>query len=291
MTGIDLERRAVTTADGRRLDVLVTGEPGAPAFVFHPGISNGVVALPGELDPAARGMRTVMYARPGYHGSTPRPGRAVADAAADTATVLDALGIDDFVTAGWSGGGPHALACAALLPDRCRATATIVSVAPGAGHGGLGGWHADTVENLRPLLRGDTEAFTAALERDAATRAGLRVTDLPELYVSAADKASLSGEFARWLAESLRTGYQAGVAGVREDWEACARDWGFDLTDARRVAVWHGDEDTSPVAHPAWLAEHIPGAELHLLPRQGHCSIIRRLPEIVDDLVRRSGVA
>ena len=121
----------VPAAGGRQLEVLVSGPEDGLPLVFHEGTPGGLVAFPPMVTAAAeRGLRTVMYARPGYGASTPQPGRRVADAAADVTAVLDALGAGDFVTAGWSGGGPHALACAALLPGRCRAAATIAGVAP-----------------------------------------------------------------------------------------------------------------------------------------------------------------
>jgi len=82
---------------------------------------------------AERGLRVVMCARPGYQGSDPQPGRTVAAVAGDVAAVLGELGAETFVTAGWSGGGPHALACAALLPGRCLAAATIAGAAASCG--------------------------------------------------------------------------------------------------------------------------------------------------------------
>jgi pimeloyl-ACP methyl ester carboxylesterase len=124
------QRVVVTTADGRRLDVLVSGPIEASALVVHSGIPTGLVALPSQLDPAAHGVRTVLYARPGYIRSTPHPERTVADAAKDTAAIVDALGIDTFINLGWSGGGPHALACAAPLADRCLATAVVAGFSP-----------------------------------------------------------------------------------------------------------------------------------------------------------------
>ncbi|MGA3221751.1 MAG: alpha/beta fold hydrolase [Acidimicrobiales bacterium] len=98
--------------------------------MFHSGAPMGLVPLPSFMDPAQCGLRTVLYARPGYASSSPHPWRSVADAAADTAVVLDAVGADRFVTLGWSAGGPHALACAALLPDRCLAAAVVGSAVP-----------------------------------------------------------------------------------------------------------------------------------------------------------------
>src|SRR4051812_23526270 len=130
------ETTAVRMRDGRELEVLQVGPADGLPFVLHLGTPGAAVDIPQVTRPAGeRGLRTVTYSRPGYAGSTPVPGRCVADAAADTAAVLDALGVDRFVTLGWSGGGPHALACAALLPGRCLTAGTPAGAAPDEGQG------------------------------------------------------------------------------------------------------------------------------------------------------------
>ena len=123
--------KSTVPAAGRQLDVLATGPQDALTVVLHNGTPAGLLAAPPVARAAAeRGLRLVLYARPGYGGSTPDPGRRVTDAAGDVAAVLDALGAAQFVTVGWSGGGPHALACAALLPGRCLAAASMAGAAP-----------------------------------------------------------------------------------------------------------------------------------------------------------------
>ena len=152
------EQSVLTTPDGRSLEVLTAGPPDGLPLLFHNGTPGGLVAFPPMIAIAAeRGLRTVMYARPGYGQSTAQPGRSVAGTVADAAVVLDHLGAEQFVTAGWSGGGPHALACAALLPGRCQSAATIAGVAPSdadefitAGWSG-GGPHALACAALLPV--------------------------------------------------------------------------------------------------------------------------------------------
>ena len=109
----------IETGDGRFLEALVSGPPDGTVLVLHTGTPCGLVPLPAGLDPAPMGIRTVLYARPGYGHSTPQAGRTVADAAGDTAAILDALEAGKFLNLGWSGGGPYALACDALLAERC----------------------------------------------------------------------------------------------------------------------------------------------------------------------------
>src|SRR5690349_15257334 len=121
----DPRHHDVTTPDGRTLAVLEAGPPQGLALVTHHGTPAAGRFFRPELESAeARGLRLLAFDRAGYGGSTPAPGRDVAAVAADVAAILDALGVDRFATYGWSGGGPHALACAALLPGRCLAGAT-----------------------------------------------------------------------------------------------------------------------------------------------------------------------
>jgi pimeloyl-ACP methyl ester carboxylesterase len=150
---VSTAKRMIQTPDGRWLEVLASDGDGLP-LLFHNGTPGGLTAFGPMTDAAAaRGLRTVMYARPGYGESTPQPGRQVADCAADAAAVLDQLGADRFLTIGWSGGGPHALACAARLPGRCLAAASLAGVAPS---------RADGLDWLAEMGPENIEEFSAA---------------------------------------------------------------------------------------------------------------------------------
>jgi pimeloyl-ACP methyl ester carboxylesterase len=202
----------------------------------------------------------------------------VADAANDTAAILDALQVDTFVTLGWSGGGPHALACAALLAKRCLATAVVAGLAP----------HPSEVwpDDAFPTTRQGGEAAGAAFEEDQAKEITTRPEDLAAMFPSEPDRACLLAEYAEWLASHTRSAWAAGIAGVRDDNKAFTLDRGFDLAEVRRVTVWQGDQDEMlPPAHAVWLAGHSPEAELRLLAGEGHLSIGLRFPEIVDNLL------
>jgi pimeloyl-ACP methyl ester carboxylesterase len=109
--------------------------------------------------------------------------------------------------------------------------------------------------------------------------------------VSDVDRARLTGEFADYLAESFRTALQTGTAGWRDDDVAFVTDWGFRLDDGQvPVAVWQGGQDRMvPYAHGEWLAEHVAGAEPHLLPDEESLSLaVGAVEEIIADLVRLS---
>jgi pimeloyl-ACP methyl ester carboxylesterase len=290
----DAERRLVTLPDGRDIDLLMAGPPDGLPLVMHEGTPVGLMPYPPTVQAAQdRHLRPILIARPGYERSTPRPGRRVADVAADVAAVLDALRLDTFVTIGWSGGGPHALACAALLPGRCLAAASVAAVAPfhapgldfGAGMG------PENIAEFEAALRGPA-ALTEFLDRESAgfsTVTGPAVAQALGGLIDDADRAVLTGAYADHLAAGLRAALSAGIAGWRDDDLAFVADWGFPLTGPEKlpVAIWQGDQDRMvPYAHGQWLAANIPGARAHLLPGEGHLTIsVSGIGAILDDLL------
>jgi pimeloyl-ACP methyl ester carboxylesterase len=267
--------------DGRTVELVVVGPPDGLPLVLHDGTPSAAVLYPPFADIAARhGLRTVLHARPGYAGSTARPGRSVADVAADVAVIVDALGADRFVTVGWSGGGPHALATAALLPDRCLGAATVAGVAPfaAAGLDWLAGMGAENVEEFGAAVAGEP-ALSAYLEKEAAALAEVAPADLAAALgdlVSDVDRNALTGDYAANLAASFRASVSTGIAGWRDDDLAFVADWGFGLDDFRvPVTIWQGGEDRMvPFEHGRWLAANVAGARVRLEPGEGHLSLL-----------------
>lgn len=279
------------SVDGRALDVLRHGPPDAFPLVFHCGTPNAPDEFPSLFDAVtANGWQLVAHARPGYAGSSRHEGRDVAAVAGDVAAILDAFGLDRFAVLGWSGGGPHALACAALLPDRCTAAASLAGVAP---------YDADGLDFLAGMGPENVEEFGAAAHDHAALRAflerfaaGLReitpeqVADELGGLIDHVDRAALTGDLAESLARMLRRAVSTGTDGWFDDDLAFVRPWGFDL-DAIRVpvSIWQGAHDMMvPFAHGQWLAAHVPGARVHLYDDEGHLSLASQLPRILDDL-------
>jgi pimeloyl-ACP methyl ester carboxylesterase len=287
----------VPTPDGRALEVMTAGDEGAFPLVFHHGTPSAATPFARTADAAARnGLRLIEFSRPGYAGSSPKPGRTVADVAADVATILDAFGVERFVAAGFSGGGPHAIACAALLPERCAAVATIGGVAPYPAEGldWLTGMGPENVEEFERTLHGEAELVPYLLEV-AAQLASVQ----PDHVVAAmgglvgeVDKAALTGDYAEWAADTFHRSVSTGIAGWRDDDLAFATGWGFDLASIRRpVAVWQGGDDRMvPFAHGEWLVRHIPTATAHLHPGEGHLSLtVTKLDQVLEDLVASAG--
>jgi pimeloyl-ACP methyl ester carboxylesterase len=279
--------------DGRTLEYVVDGPADGLPLVFHHGTPSAAVPFPlMTAAAAAHGLRTVLHSRPGYAGSAPRPGRTVADDAADVAAILDALGAERFLTMGWSGGGPHALASAALLPDRCLAAATVAGVAPHRGdtQDWLAGMGQENLDEFGAALAGEA-ALTAYLEQEAAGMAGVTGPDIAAALgdlVSDVDKRALTGDFADYLAATFRASVSTGIAGWRDDDLAFAADWGFPLDRFPvPVAIWQGEQDRMvPFEHGRRLAAQVTGAEVHLEPDEGHISLIGKPETIVADLVR-----
>jgi pimeloyl-ACP methyl ester carboxylesterase len=243
----------------------------------HGSPQTGVLLDPLLEAAAARGIRLFAYARPSYGGSTPAPGRDVAAAASDVARVADAFGIERFATMGASGGGPHALASAALLGERVSAVACLAGIAP---HTDEFDWFAGIVApgGLRSALEG----------REARARFA-EIDEFDEQSFTAADWAALSDAW-RSLGQDAMRAEQAGHDGLIDDDVAFARPWGFDVAaiDAPALFVQGGEDRVVPPAHADWLVRRTPRSELWLRPRDGHVSVLNACPVAMDWLVAAS---
>ncbi|HEY4828615.1 MAG TPA: alpha/beta hydrolase [Solirubrobacteraceae bacterium] len=288
----ELDALSVPLPDGRVLEVQIAGPAdGLPLFSHH-----GTPGAAEMFDPltavgAERGMRHIIYSRPGYGGSTRCPGRTVASCVTDVAAVADALGYDRFYSVGGSGGGPHSIACAALLPDRVIAAASIASPAPVDADGldWTAGMGQENVEELAASQAGDAEleAFLEALLEQLVGVSDEQVIAALGDLVSDVDRRALTGELAEFIVRETNHALSNGVWGWFDDDRAFLGDWGFDLTDVRApLSVWHGGQDRFvPPAHGEWLAAYL-GADAHLRPDDGHLSLaLTSYGEILDTLL------
>ncbi|MGH3498094.1 MAG: alpha/beta fold hydrolase [Nocardioidaceae bacterium] len=289
MTG---QWHTIPTPDGREVEVLVEGPEDGLAWVFQHGTPSAAVSYQPLLDVAqARELRLIQYSRPGYGSSSPIPGRTVAAAAADVRSVLDHLGHDRFVTVGWSGGGPHALACAALLPERCLAAATLAGVAPFDADGldFLEGMGAENHEEFGAALAGkdELEEWLTTVGAAMADVTGDQVAQSMGDLIAPVDARYLDAGLGDYVAASFRHALSAGIAGWRDDDLAFTEPWGIDLGAITvPVAIWQGGQDRMvPYAHGKWLAAHVAGATVHLHDDEGHLSLVAQLDRIADDLL------
>lgn len=295
-------RTTVELAQGRRLVAEVAGPEAAPAVVFHHGTPGSSWSEPRLVDAVvARGWRYVAPTRAGYGESTRDEGRDVAAVAADTERLCDHLGAVRFATVGWSGGGPHALACAAAMPERCVGAVTVAGVAPYVPEA------FDWTEGMGPT---NVEEFRLSLEDRpryhemlAEFRTALlamepeKVTSLRELFgdlVSDADEAAADRAFCAYMVHNAHAALHEGIDGWIDDDDAFTRPWGFGLDEVEvPVVVLQGDHDLMvPPAHAEWLGRHVPGAQLHRFGDEGHLSLIARRPgAVLDALAAVAGSA
>jgi pimeloyl-ACP methyl ester carboxylesterase len=238
-----------------------------------------------------------MYSRPGYGTSTTAKGRTVADAAADTAAVLASLGYGDdtpFVTAGWSGGGPHALACVALLADRCLGAGVFAGVAP-ADTDGLSWTAGMAQENIEEFeaARAGGDAFgellgIAAEMMATVTEPAMVAEALGGLITDPDRNALLHSGIADYMIPAFRQAVLHGTDGWRDDDLAFLAPWGFDPGIIERpVWIWQGSADQMvPPDHGRSLAARIGSARLDLREGEGHLSIVTvAVTPLLDNLI------
>ncbi|WP_299035637.1 alpha/beta fold hydrolase [uncultured Pseudokineococcus sp.] len=265
---------------GRVLRVHDSGSGGdAPALVWHHGSpQTGALLEPVLAAAARRDLRVVSYGRPSCGGSTPSPGRDVASAAGDVAAVADALGLSRLAVVGASGGGPHALACAALLPDRVLGAVSLAGPAPFTADFP---WYEGMADEgpLRAARRG-RDARARYVEHDRFDESSFVDTDW----------AALAGRWAP-LGEDVGRAAAEGPDGLVDDDVALAAPWGFDVARVGcPVLLVHGGRDrVVPPSHSDWLLRRCPRAELWVRPRDGHVAVLDALPVALDWLREVSG--
>jgi pimeloyl-ACP methyl ester carboxylesterase len=266
-----VEELDLTLSDGRILHVYdsLPGYDGGDrlAVLWHHGTPNvGTPPRPLFRDSQRLGLRWVSYDRPGYGGSTRRPGRDIASAGQYGAAVADALGIDRFAVVGHSGGGSHALGCAAALGDR------VLAVVSGAG---LAPREADGLDWYGGMVASGVAALTAA-ERGLAAKEEFESSGVeydPEF--TERDLAALSGEWS-WFNEVVGPAVAGGPGGQVDDDIAYVTPWGVDPArlSAPTLLVHGGRDGIVPAAHSRWLAARIPRAELRVFAEEGHISVL-----------------
>lgn len=282
----------ITCPDGRLLDFAMSGPEDGVPLVFHHGTPGSLTQFRSMQRAAEqRDLRLVTYSRAGYGSSSRSPGRAVVDVVGDVAALLDHLGADPCAVAGWSGGGPHALATAAMLPDRVAGVLTMAGVGP---------YGADGLDFLAGMGEQNRVEFGLAFQGEPALRplleeelAGLRtataegiVAELSTL-LPAVDRAAITDVYGEDLATNFHEALRTGVDGWLDDDLAFVKPWGFELSELRMPTfVWQGSEDLMvPFSHGKWLASQIPGVTAHLQQGEGHLSVtVGALDRMFDEL-------
>ncbi len=264
--------------DGRTLDLLDNHHKSDSAVLFHHGTPGNSTSWRAWIDELADGeFRAIAASRPGYALSDRKRGRKVVDVVNDLSQLLDEFEIKRFVSVGWSGGGPHALAMS--LDTRCAGVITL------AGVGQFGQPDLDFLEGMGPE---NIEEFGISLKGEGPLRDWMNAnaaemqhvtgTGLREAFgglIGKADKEVLAGDFAEDMAAEMRRALSHGFDGWIDDDLAFVQGWGFDLSGIKvPVHLWQGDDDFMvPHSHSRWLASKIPTAELNFIPDEGHVSL------------------
>ncbi|MFJ6014101.1 alpha/beta fold hydrolase [Streptomyces sp. NPDC092952] len=285
-------RSRVRAADGRHLVVERLGDPrGRPVFLMH--------GMPGSrLGPAPRGMvlyqrktQLITYDRPGYGDSDRLPGRCVADAVQDVRAIADHLGLERFAVVGRSGGAPHALACAALMPERVTRAAALVGLAP-RGADGLDWFEGMAASNVLAYSTASADPDGLAesfISRSAVIRKNpVRLIDDLRQELTDSDRMVVNDAGVRtMLLRNYREGLRTSAWGWIDDALAFSNPWGFDPADIPGpVLLWHGEKDVfSPVGHSRWLAERIPNSTVVVEPTAAHFDALHALPRILNWLL------
>jgi pimeloyl-ACP methyl ester carboxylesterase len=287
----------VRLPDGRRLDFRVSGPADGLPLVFHHGTPGAMTPLRAlERAAHARGLRLVTASRPGYGDSSRQPGRRVVDVAADTEAVLNAIRADRCLVAGWSGGGPHALACGARL-GAAVAVLVIAGVAPYDAEGldWMSGMGAENIVEFSAALQGE-EVLRSYLRQEGEQLREITAADIVsslETVLPDVDRAVLTGEFGEDMAASFREAVRTGVDGWLDDDLAFANSWGFSLDEVSvPMLIWQGTADLMvPFAHGQWLAARLPAARAHLEDGEGHLSVgLGALDRMLDELTAASAL-
>ncbi|NUS43903.1 MAG: alpha/beta hydrolase, partial [Mycobacteriaceae bacterium] len=275
--------------DGRQLAVREWGPPdGAPVFNLHgsPGARSGLMFSPEML--WEKGIRLITVDRPGYGGSSRHPGRSMADMARYVEAIANHLGLETFSVVGRSGGGPNALAVAALLGDRVEKVVALVPPAPG---GAFSDWRTGMAPEQSALFGNEEAVLPVRVATFMAGSHDPRVIIGGEL--SEAD-ATIVDALTPQLLQSYRDGVGPGPVGWLDDVHALYAPWGFRFEDIRCpvLIVSAGADRYGPAAHSHWLAEAIGGDTVTQVELEGgHFVAMHAMPGVFGWLAEPAGTA
>ena len=265
--------------DGRFLEYFDNGISSTSAIVFHHGTPAHASLWATWLDLAAtQGVRAISYSRAGYGISDRNEGRTVLSNSADVRELLDSFGIREFVSIGWSGGGPHAIATTTLSGSKGAITLASVGEYGADDLDFLAGMGPENEEEFGEANKGEA-AISAWMESNALVYKDVTDRDIREALgglIGEVDKKALAGSIADEYATSIRKGVAVSFDGWIDDDIAFVKPWGFNLSEISvPVLIWQGDDDFMvPHAHSYWLEKHIPTGRLHFVPGHGHISLI-----------------
>jgi pimeloyl-ACP methyl ester carboxylesterase len=280
----------IKTKDGRKLYYTEAGQAdGIPVLVFT-GTPMSRILYQGWVDDArSKGLRLICYDRPGYGGSTPKPGRTVASAAEDASDLAKALGLKKLLVWGISGGGPHSIACAALLPGLVVAAAALASPAPyvpftAEGNDWYAGMSSDNVSEYQTALKG-RDALKGYFEGARSYFLSVSHDDFCNNCGCSPNPQSVtivSREVSDYLLDSMCLALQNGPDGWIDDDLAFLAPWGLEPGQIRiPFFLMQGEIDNLvPISNGIWLAKKIPNVEKRFILDEDHLAMFTHVPEI-----------
>jgi pimeloyl-ACP methyl ester carboxylesterase len=255
--------------DSQILEVVTEGDPRDSAIVLHHGaLGSSENMAPLFRAAGDRGYFAIGITRPGYAASTRREGRRAHDYYFETQKAIEYFQVKQFVSLGWSSGGPAAISD--LQDGRCKGAVTIAGDAPRISED----W--DTYIQKYPPKNGSLEDFEFPPLEDFRTCKPDQIVHLLGEGLSRKDTEICTGEFRSDLSHAMNHGLASGDFGALDDFESDASPWGIDLEKMmKQVAVFQGDEDRlCTPAHGYFLAEKLGNAELFLESGEGHISLM-----------------
>ena len=288
--GVVFEDGLLELSDGREMAWRWWGDPdGKPVFRIQGTPSSRLQRNPDASVQRNLGVRFLMADRPGYGGSTRKPGRGIADIADDYAQLLDAHGLDRVPAMGTSGGGPHVLALAARHPDRVPAATVVVGGTPLQGDevarlvGVNARGYALAEEGWEPL-----HEFLVEIRERLLGDEGMQgvLSDAP-----ASDRAIMTDPlWQRMSRENIAETLRQAAEGWTDESLAMHREWDFDPGDVKSsVTWWHGDDDmNAPLSAARRVVARLPGVDLRVWHDEGHFASLIHDREIVAELLSRS---
>jgi pimeloyl-ACP methyl ester carboxylesterase len=270
---------ALQLSDGRSIEYIDNGVSSKSALILHHGTPTSMTVWGTWLAAAAeKGIRAIACTRPGYAGSDRKAGHRVIDANDDLEEILNQLNIENFVSVGWSGGGPYALVSGLL--KRCTGVQLIASVSP------YDAEDFDWFQDQTPEMIEEVKISAKSLEDCITFKEGyyteLRDMTAEQFLVEYEKRSSFKlfenayRAFAKDLSFSMHDALRDSVFGYGDDEYAFLRNWGFETKDIQvPVGIWQGLDDKSVSPHMArWLNANILSPTLELIEGQHHSSIM-----------------
>ncbi len=290
-----IELKSITLTDGRMLSYCDNGVVGTSSLLFHHGTPGNAQIWETFLEAAAaKGIRAISYTKAGYPGSDPASHGRISDTGEDYLELLKQLGVSEFVSIGWSGGGPYALH--STFEDSCKGAVLIAAVAPYFEMGEQFLVETDGSETIE-ILEKKTASKEACLEvtlKDIPDLENLWTVENWENQVKDRENyqefADLYSKFNGLVVPTLLNAIFPDASGYATDDFLILSDWGFKVSDVDKpVSIWNGDQDLGvPTTHAIWQHERIKGSTLHILEGQKHVTImVEAMEPILDSAIAK----